>query len=93
MDELEITPDANDDESDIETDSASDEDEQYAKLTKLVYFYVYLLFYYPTHNTFYFRFYSFHKMTDRSKTNRYLTLLSPGGGRNPPTAMFLPLLC
>ena len=44
MDKFEIALDANEDESDIETDSASDENEQQAKLTKPVYFYVYLLF-------------------------------------------------
>ena len=38
MNKLEIVPDTNEDESDIETDSASDKDEQYAKLTKPVYF-------------------------------------------------------
>ena len=48
MDKLEIALDANEDESDIETDSASDEDEQHAKLTKPVYFYVYLLFLLPS---------------------------------------------
>ena len=48
MYKLEIAPDANEDESDIETDSASDEDEQQAKLTRPVYFYVYLLFLLPS---------------------------------------------
>ena len=64
MDKLEIAPVANKDESDIKTVLVTKMNNTQNSLNRHIFMFVFD-FCYPAHNTFYFRFYDFQKMTER----------------------------